>query len=139
MMAAVLPTAIVIDDNWDNRNIFTISLEAAGYHITQAEDGESALKLLQSNTYHLIILDLQMPKIDGHAVLRKIRLDPRHEKSQIIVVTANPHMATDQVDIEADYVLYKPISVASFTALSRRLKQPSAPQASEGDQKVAGT
>lgn len=123
-MMADVTRALVVDDNWDNRNIFTISLEAAGYQITQAEDGISALSLLETNTYHLIVLDLQMPKMDGHAVLQKIRHDPRHDKAQIIVVTANPHMATDEVDIEADYVLYKPISVASFTALTRRLKEP---------------
>jgi CheY-like chemotaxis protein len=123
-MSTVLPSALVIDDNWDNRNIFTISLEAAGYQITQAEDGISAVALLQTNKYQLIILDLQMPKMDGRAVLQKIRHDPQHQKALVIVVTANPHMATDEVDIEADYVLYKPISVASFTALTRRLKQP---------------
>ena len=123
-MSVVLPSALVIDDNWDNRNIFTISLEAAGYQITPAEDGIAAVALLEVNKYQLIILDLQMPKMDGRAVLQKIRSDPRHQKTQVIVVTANPHMATDEVDIEADYVLYKPISVASFTALTRRLKQP---------------
>jgi len=91
------------------------------------EDGLQGTVLLQDHTFHLLVLDLQMPMMDGRAVLRQVRGQPLHENMHIIVVTANAHMATDDIDLMADYVMFKPIDVVEFSEFARRLKRISVP------------
>jgi CheY-like chemotaxis protein len=114
-------TALVIDDNLNNRDIFRIALESVGFTVSECEDGFSGLQVLAANTFHLLILDLQMPLIDGHMVLHKVREQPRHTHMNIFVVTANAHMATDDIHDLADYVMLKPINVVEFADFAKRL------------------
>jgi CheY-like chemotaxis protein len=120
--SSFVPTALVIDDNWYNRDIFRIALENAGYRVTAAESGQNGLDLLAQQLFDLLVLDLQMPGIDGREVLNIVRSQPKHCKMRVIVVTANPHMATDKVDNLADHVMHKPIDVVSFSQFTKRLK-----------------
>ncbi|NJR12396.1 response regulator, partial [bacterium] len=65
--------ALIIDDNFNNRDIFRIALESIGFHVTEAENGADGLKILHSHIFHLLVLDLQMPLIDGLEVLKELR------------------------------------------------------------------
>jgi CheY-like chemotaxis protein len=114
-------TALIVDDNFFNRNIFHIALESVGYQVTESEDGLHGLEALSARNFHLLILDLQMPQLDGRAVLRKVREQPQHSQMHIVVVTANAHMATDDIDSLADYIMYKPINVVEFSEFAQRL------------------
>jgi CheY-like chemotaxis protein len=114
-------TALIVDDNFFNRNIFHIALESVGYQVTESEDGLHGLEALAVKNFHLMILDLQMPHLDGRAVLRKVREQPQHAHMHIVVVTANAHMATDDIHLLADYVMYKPINVVEFSEFAQRL------------------
>ena len=116
-------TALIVDDNFYNRHIFHIALESVGYAVTEMEDGLQGTALLQDRTFHLLVLDLQMPMMDGRAVLKHVRGQPLHQNMHIIVVTANAHMATDDIDLMADYVMFKPIDVVEFSEFARRLKR----------------
>ncbi|MBN2303782.1 MAG: response regulator [Anaerolineae bacterium] len=116
-------TALIVDDNWYNRDIFRMALENADYEITEAEDGKKGLDILEQNTFDLLVLDLQMPEIDGYGVLKALRAEDRHKSMRVLVVTANPHMATDKVDDMADHVMLKPIDVVSFAQFTKRLKK----------------
>ena len=120
-------TALIVDDNFYNRHIFHIALESVGYAVTEMEDGLQGTALLRDQTFHLLVLDLQMPTMDGRAVLRHVRGQPLHENMHIIVVTANAHMATDDIDLMADYVMFKPIDVVEFSEFARRLKRIAVP------------
>ena len=120
-------TALIVDDNFYNRHIFHIALESVGYAVTEMEDGLQGTNLLQDRTFHLLVLDLQMPAMDGRAVLKQVRGQPLHENMHIIVVTANAHMATDDIDLMADYVMFKPIDVVEFSEFARRLKRITVP------------
>ncbi len=122
------PSALIIDNNWYNRDIFRMALENAEYAITEAEDGQKGLAILAERTFDLLVLDLQMPGIDGHQVLRTIREQERHQRMRVVVVTANPHMATDKVDDLADHVMLKPIDVVSFAQFTQRLKKTFTPE-----------
>jgi CheY-like chemotaxis protein len=115
-------TALVIDDNFFNRDIFKIALETAGYNVTQAEGGAEGISELERDTFDLLVLDLQMPTVDGRSVLRTLRTNPLHKNMRIVIVTANPHMATDELTDIADYVMYKPINVVEFSEFARRLR-----------------
>jgi CheY-like chemotaxis protein len=116
------PSALIVDDNDFNREIFRIALEAADYYVTEAANGVEALVSLQSRTFDLTILDLQMPLVDGITVLKNLRFSPIHSNMVVIIATANPHMAVGDVQALADYVLYKPIDIHEFARLVERLK-----------------
>ncbi len=120
-------SALIIDDNWFNRDIFRIALESAGYSVTELDNGQEGIKVLEQQTFNLLILDLQMPLVDGRTVLVKVREHSLHKKMRVVVVTANAHMATSDVDEMADYVMYKPINVMEFSEFVRRLKNMSVP------------
>jgi CheY-like chemotaxis protein len=116
-------TALIVDDNYFNRDIFLISLESAGYATEQADDGSTALDILRERTFNLMILDLQMPGIDGHKVLEWVRQQPQHSMMRVVVVTANSHMVAGKVDELADHVMFKPVDVVDFTHFAQRLKK----------------
>ncbi len=118
----IIPSALIVDDNLYNREIFRIILRAAGYRTVEASDGVGALKLLDQQTFDLLILDLQMPLMDGRSVLRNLRLNPAHTKMNVIVATANPHMLMGDVEHLADYIVFKPFEIGEFSTLIRRLK-----------------
>src|SRR5688572_18618269 len=122
MSDTILSRALVMDDNFHNRHIFRIALEEKGYHVDEAENGSEGLKILQEQTFHLLVLDLQMPLIDGVMVLRELHMMPMHRGMRVLVVTANAHMATGEVTDLADYVMYKPINVMEFAEFATRLK-----------------
>ena len=116
-----MPTALVIDDNFHNRHIFRIALEHAGYGVTESDDGLKGLSELKRRAFELVILDLRMPGMDGSDVLRIMRKSDEWQSTQVVVVTANPHMVTDDVRTMADYVLQKPVDIPTFSALAQRL------------------
>jgi CheY-like chemotaxis protein len=117
-----LSKVLVMDDNFHNRYIFRIALEQKGYYVEEAENGSEGLKLLQDQSFDLLVLDLQMPLIDGVTVLRELHNMPLHRSMRVLVVTANAHMATGEVTDLADYVMYKPINVIEFAEFAERLR-----------------
>jgi DNA-binding response OmpR family regulator len=114
-------TALVIDDNFFNRDIFRESLEAAEYVVKEAETGKDGLALLAVETFTLLVLDLQLPDMTGIDILKKVRADGTHDKMRVLVVTANPHMVTEFVENDTDYVMQKPINVMEFMMFAKRL------------------
>lgn len=113
--------ALIVDDNFFNRDLSALALRHIGFEITEAEDGLVALEILQNRSFDLLVLDLAMPKLDGISVLRRLRDQAIHKNMCIIVMTANPYMVTEDVDTVADYVMQKPIDVRRFAQLAKRL------------------
>jgi len=122
-MSSTLSEALVMDDNFHNRYIFRIALENVGFNITEAENGAEGLRILAERTFHVLVLDLHMPLIDGIGVLKELRNMPIHSKMRVLVVTANAHMATSEVNDLSDYIMYKPINVVEFSEFAKRLKK----------------
>lgn len=118
-----LPTALIVDDNFFNRDLCSLALQHVGYTVTEAENGVEAVNLLKQGRYDLLLLDLAMPEMDGLSVIREIRLNRLHPRMCIMVMTANPHMALhEEVEIAAEYVMYKPIDIVAFSQLLERLR-----------------
>ena|SRR5690606_8319595 len=117
------PTALIVDDNYFNRDLCSLALQFVGYDVTEATNGQEAVQILDQKSFDLLILDLAMPEINGVGVIRQISNQPRHRHMSIVVMTANPHMATDEVATTADFVMHKPIAVEEFAQLARRLAQ----------------
>ena len=64
---------LIADDESEIRSLLRLYLENAGYAVEEAADGEEAVKLLAGGDFHLCLLDIMMPKMDGFHVLRKVR------------------------------------------------------------------
>jgi CheY-like chemotaxis protein len=120
-MEANRVTALIVDDNYFNRDLCALALEHVGYQVSHAVNGLEAINILQEQKFDLLILDLEMPELDGRGVMREIRNKDTHDTMTIIVMTANAHMATDEVDMIVDFVVYKPIDVNEFSQLAARL------------------
>lgn len=123
MSIETAPRALVVDDNFYNRDLCTLALRHVGYEVEEAENGVEALDQLKLRPYDLVVLDLFMPKMDGFAVIRELSPQVAYKNLCIIVMTANPHMAMhEEISSRADYVMQKPIDIQAFGKLLERLK-----------------
>lgn len=87
---------LLVEDNEINQEIAIGQLEDAEAFVDLAENGEVALRLIRENDYDAVLMDMQMPVMDGVEATRIIRSDPRFEGLPIIAMTANA-MAADRV------------------------------------------
>lgn len=79
---------LVVDDSVTSRILVRNILDAAGYETLVANDGEEAWEILQRRTVDLVVTDVQMPRLDGHGLTRRIRKEPRTADVPIIMVTS---------------------------------------------------
>src|SRR5687767_7132291 len=82
------PRLLVVDDNPVNVDLLRTRLTAHGYEVLTAADGEEALAQARQHQPDLILLDVMMPKMDGIAVCRELKSDPRLAFMPVIMVTA---------------------------------------------------
>jgi two-component system, sensor histidine kinase and response regulator len=86
---------LLVEDNEINQEVAMGLLEDAAIHVDLAENGEIAVRMTQENDYDAILMDMQMPVMDGIEATRAIRSDPRFQNLPIIAMTANA-MAADR-------------------------------------------
>ena len=79
---------LVVEDQEDNRQILRDLLSNAGYEMFEAEDGEQALVAAAAHLPDLILMDIQLPILDGYEATRRIKADPALKSIPIIVVTS---------------------------------------------------
>jgi two-component system, cell cycle response regulator DivK len=79
---------LVVEDHEDNRQILRDLLSSRGYDLVEAEDGERALAMAEDWRPALILMDVQIPLIDGYEVTRRLRANPDLRAIPIIVVTS---------------------------------------------------
>lgn len=78
---------MTVDDSKTMRDMVTFTLRGAGYDVSAAEDGKKALGLLATQPVDVIITDLNMPVMDGVALIRALRADPRFSAVPILMLT----------------------------------------------------
>jgi two-component system cell cycle response regulator DivK len=79
---------LVVEDQNDDRQIIRDMLVGTGYAITEAEDGEQALAAVAKERPDLILMEIQLPSMDGYEAMRRIRTDPALLSIPIIAVTS---------------------------------------------------
>ena len=85
-----MPRILIADDDTPSRQAYGMSLKLAGHEVSEAKDGQHALRLIGEGAPDLLVLDLAMPAPDGATVLQAIRDDVNWRTLPVIVITALP-------------------------------------------------
>jgi two-component system, cell cycle response regulator DivK len=109
---------IVVDDHEDNRQILRVLLASAGYVMIEAQNGETALAAALSERPDLILMDIQLPDLDGYEVTRRIKSNPRSHDVPIIAVTSYALSDDERKALAAGCIAYvaKPYSPMQLLA-----------------------
>jgi two-component system, cell cycle response regulator DivK len=113
---------LVVEDNERNLKLLRDVLEYAGYDVRVARTAEDGIALAVKEPPDLVLMDLQLPGIDGTEALRRLRQNPRTADIPVVAVTAQAMKQDRERALEAGFNGYvtKPISVRAFPEQVRR-------------------
>ncbi len=109
---------LIVDDNEMNRKLFTVHIRALGCEILTARDGEEGVRVAKASLPNLILMDIQMPVMDGVAALQALRADEQTKDIPVIALTSFAMKGDKERFLNegfADYIS-KPIDKDSFIA-----------------------
>lgn len=113
---------LVVEDNPDNMYVMDRILTHRGYMVAEATSGQDALTMIAQTSFDMILMDMQMPGLDGYSAVQSIREMPAAKDVPIIAVTANSMPGDRERSIDAgctDYVA-KPIRTGDLLQLIER-------------------
>ena len=112
-MTSTKPRILYIEDNPGNRTLVKRVLEPEGYTVIEAPDGKTGLELAVAQPPDLILMDINLPEVDGYTMTSRIKRTAGLEKIKIIAVTANVMKGDREKTLAAgcDGYLQKPIDV----------------------------
>ena len=113
---------LVVEDNEKNMKLFRDVLSATGYRTLEARTGGEAIELAMANAPDLVLMDIQMPDVDGVEALRRLRADERTAAIPVLAVTAQA-MQGDREHFLAegfDGYLSKPVNVRELLGTVRQ-------------------
>jgi CheY-like chemotaxis protein len=125
---------LIAEDNAVNRELLRELLEARGYEVLEACDGQEALHMIEQTQPEVLLLDIGMPVLDGFAVVRRIRENPRLALLPVVAVTAYAMRGDREKILNSgfDGYLSKPLNPSALTEELDRLltkgSQPSKPE-----------
>jgi two-component system cell cycle response regulator DivK len=107
---------LIIEDNDKNRKLCRDVLQAKGYRTIESETAEEGLRLALDKSPALILMDIQLPGMDGIAALKQLRADPRTKDIRVLAITASAmtHNRTTMLAEGFDGYQTKPISLKDF-------------------------
>ncbi|HBX70361.1 MAG TPA: two-component system response regulator [Chloroflexi bacterium] len=113
---------LLVEDNFDNSTLVRLLLERNGFQVNAAENGAQGMLIAQKDKPNLILLDLDMPVMDGWTFIREFKADPDLREIPIVVVTAHLLPGERNLVIEAGCAGYvsKPFKVSDLLAEVRR-------------------
>ena len=107
---------LYVEDNVDNRTLIRRILMAEGYELVEAENATSAMEKIKEIKPDLILMDINMPDVDGYTLTARIRTVPGYESVPIVALTANVMRGDREKSLEAgcDGYIQKPIDIDSL-------------------------
>ena len=111
---------LVVDDDAAVRDVVLMTLALEGYRVIEAENGADALSLIEEERPSLVVLDMQMPVLDGWGLVHELRA--RHLDPPIIVMTAGKNAERAAHEIGADGFVGKPFELNDLLMQVERLR-----------------
>lgn len=110
-------TILYVEDDSNNRNLVRRVLEADGYQVMEAANASQAINSLKSGSVNLVLMDINMPEMDGYSLTAKIKSMPEYANIPIIAITANVMRGDRERSLEAgcDGYIQKPIDIDLLT------------------------
>lgn len=120
-MSIISPTVLIAEDSRDTRHMLKRALELKGYHVLEARNGRDAVDLARNLSLNLLIVDLNMPVLDGLETIKKVRKLNSVDPVPIVAITAFDVYGMEQAAMEAGCNEYmrKPFDLDE---LDRKLK-----------------
>ena len=118
-----MSTVLIVEDNDKNMKLARDVLQEKGYETMEAETGEEGVKLAKENVPDLVLMDIQLPGINGIEAFKQLRADPKTARIPIVALTASV-TPTDRSQITAagfDAFVSKPINLKEFLDTVKRL------------------
>ena len=116
---------LIVEDNLQSMRLIEMTLKAKGYTLLEAFDGEEAIEVAVRERPDLVILDIQLPKMSGLEVTKKLRETPGFAHTPIIAITAYAMKGDKEkvIDAGCDLHLSKPINTRELPALIAQMLQ----------------
>ncbi len=115
------PVALIVEDDRDIVALFRHVLDVAGYQTEIVLDGRDAMDRLEAMRPNIVLLDLQLPRLSGVEILKRMRDDERLMRVPVVVITAYAPYA-DSLPVEPDLLLLKPVDINQLSSLVQRLQ-----------------
>ncbi len=114
---------LIVEDNEKNRKLLRDLLQVKGYKTIETETAEEGIRLAQESQPALILMDIQLPGIDGISALKRLRAEPKTRDIPVIAVTASAMTNKRETMLAEGFDGYqtKPISVNDFLEEVRRV------------------
>lgn len=100
------PRILIAEDSQDSREMMQMLLRTKGYEVVVANDGLHALEVATQALPDLVLIDLQLPKLDGLSVTKNLRLNPELKNIPIIILSGHDPSKYRQAALEAGYTDY---------------------------------
>lgn len=113
---------LIVDDNEKNRKLFRVILRNSGYETIEAEDGEKGVKLAKEEIPALILMDIQMPVMDGIEATKVLRSEEMTSKIPVIALTSYAMKGDKEKFLGEGFVGYiaKPIDMKEFLGIIKK-------------------
>jgi two-component system cell cycle response regulator DivK len=126
ILAVLNHTILVVEDNILNMKLFHDLLEMGGYNVLQAKDGMEGWRMAREQRPNLILMDIQLPDVDGLQVTKWLKADENLKSIPVIAVTAYAMSGDEEKILESgcDAYITKPISLPDFLDTIERFDKP---------------
>jgi CheY-like chemotaxis protein len=112
-----IPTVLIVEDDADLRRMIRLTIGLAGYRVTEAANGQAGLRALDTDRPDLIVCDLDLPTMNGHAVCAELTSQAELRDIPVVVITGGP---TTEMTTPVECLLRKPFSPEGLLLSVRR-------------------
>lgn len=118
-----MPRILIVDDEPNIVLALEYLLKREGYAVASAGDGEAALRAIEEGAPDLVLLDVMLPKLNGFEVCRRVRADPRHARTRVVMLSAKGREVeiAKGLALGADAYVTKPFSTRDLVARIRSI------------------